>query len=183
MCLAARSLYTFSAFPSKQCNVYYEFHQLLVQGGGKRKQTCRKLCSGTVAWLCVQSTAHRRLKCAVFAALQTTGRRTLLDTGMDPWRKHCSALALFAMLTSLLVGFFFLSLELLMLDCCNWLQLWELILVHKFHSGSLPNVCVSWRKNNCTGFGVGCACLPFSNQRSAANPWADLGLYKGSVCS
>lgn len=85
---------------------------------GVKANPCRKLCSGSVAWLCVQGTAHRRVKCAVFAALQTTGRKTLLGTGMDPWRNHCSALALFAMLTSLLVVFS-LSLELLMLDCCN----------------------------------------------------------------
>lgn len=54
--------------------------------------------------------------------------------------------------------------------------------MHKFDTGSLPSVCVM-EENNCTGFGVECARLPFSNQISAANPWADLGIYIGNICS
>lgn len=53
--------------------------------------------------------------------------------------------------------------------------------MHKFYAGSLPSVCVMEEKD-CTGFGVGCACLPFSIQISATNPRADLDSYIGKIC-
>lgn len=46
-------------------------------------------------------------KSAAFPALQTTGRKTLLDTRIEPGRSPCRALALFAMLTSLVIFFAF----------------------------------------------------------------------------
>lgn len=131
-----------------------------------------------VLWHCTTAVcAHRRVKSSGFAALGMMGRKTLLDTGLDHWRSHWHCLP-----CSPLLLFFFLSLKLLIRDCCNWLRLWELILVHKFwHWKPAKRLCGGGEWLHRIWCGV---CLfSFLQPNTSTNPWADLDLYVGSICT
>lgn len=131
-----------------------------------------------VLWHCTTAVcAHRRVKSSGFAALGMMGRKTLLDTGLDHWRSHWHCLPCSPPLL-----FFFLSLKLLIRDCCNWLRLWELILVHKFwHWKPAKRLCGGGEWLHRIWCGV---CLfSFLQPNTSTNPWADLDLFVHSQLS